>query len=497
MPIPPRSSVSPAHPRSALSRAGAPVAWLVATVAFLAAPGLQAQDARFSGRPLHAGHWSYDFLEILHARGAPQVWPVWLEPLPAAPLYDAMNAAASDTKRPNSAVTTWTEAFRAEAALPATQWGRLGLAAGYETSQVALVPERGGYLEGVGEVPVSTAISFWAAGSVATEGSAEFLSGGMAATFGAGQLLIGRISPKIGQGTSRILLAGRNPMDGVMLATARPYEISALGRVTAHIFIAPNIDTPAVSGVWFSSFGLSIEPHPAVTLGAYRTVRFGGDGLSEGTSDDLLSLFPFQGGDNPAEDNQGELAARVRFSAWGQPMAVYGTLGFEDPASAWEDPALIAGLLLPIDLSAGVLSARYEYQGFGESARWCGSCPAESHRWYRQREYGPYQIEDVLLASSLGGYGSRHQVQLSYWGRSPVRVAGTFFVENREEQNLLYDRWPGSRTGFAVSLSTRPRPGWEVGLQGVVSDSDVGAQSGINLVFRVFDAIRNPAGTPR
>ena len=101
------------------------------------------------------------------------------------------------------------------------------------------------------------------------------------------------------------------------------------------------------------------------------------------------------------------------------------------------------------------------------------------------------------MASSLGGYGSRHQVQLSYWGRSPVRVAGTFFVENREEQNLLYDRWPGSRTGFAVSLSTRPRPGWEVGLQGVVSDSDVGAQSGINLVFRVFDAIRNPAGTPR
>ena len=462
----------------------------------LAGPGpadVAAQEGRYSARPLETGHWSVEFVEMLHARGTAEAWPIWLEPLPAGVLEQAM-APGEGGSDSNAGISFWTDAFRAETALAPAQVARLGVAAGFESSQVSLVPERGGYLEGVVDVPFSPAVSAWVAGGLATEGSSEVFSGGLAARFGAGQLLVGRMSPKIGQGTARILLSGRNPMNGVLIGTARPAPVPVLGRVTAHFFVAPEIDTPQVDGVTFSSFGFSIEPHPAVTLGAYRTVRFGGDGV-EGSG--LGSLFPFQGGDDPAEDNQGELAARVRFRAWGQPAAVYATLGFEDPVSAWEDPGLIAGILLPFDLPQGMLTGRYEYQAFGESARWCGSCEAESHRWYRQREYGPYQIGAVPLASSLGGYGSRHQVEISYWGASRIRLSGVVFTETREEQNLLYERWPGSRTGMAVSAFARPRPGWEIGVRGAVSDTEAGAESGIDLVFRVFDVIRNPAGAPR
>lgn len=395
-------------------------------------------------------------------------------------------------------MAAWTRALATETGLSPGQWGRLGVAAGFERTDVSLLPERGLYLEGTGEVALSPGVALWATGSLNTEGeTGELSSGGLAARLGAAQVLVGRISPRIGQGTSTILLAGRNAMEGVLVGTARPFRIPLLGRTTAHLFIAPWVDTPTVDRAWFSSLGVSIEPHPAVTLGAYRTVRFAGEGLSQGLADALWSLVPLQGGDDPAEDNQGELAARVRFKAWGQPLATYVSLGFEDPQSLWEDPGLVAGILIPWNVGGGVLATRYEYQAFGSAARWCGPCTASSHRWYSQREYGPYQTEDVLIGSSLGGYGSRHQVRVTYWSAATLRLGGVVFVERREEENLLFERWPGSRTGIGVSAAVRPRPGWEIQLRAAVADSDGGAESGLDLSFRIFDAIRNPAGAMR
>ncbi len=243
--------------------------------------------------------------------------------------------------------------------------------------------------------------------------------------------------------------------------------------------------------------GISIEPHPSVQLGAYRTVRFAGEGISDPSVTEILQVFAGQGGSEGFDDSQGELSARLRFRAWGQPLAPYVSLGFEDVPSLWEDPGIVAGVLVPVETGSGVLAARYEYQAFGRQAKWCGGCEYKSHRWYTQRSYGEYTLDDVLLASSLGGYGTRHRLEATYWGALPLRLTGVAFVEDREEGNLLFDRWPGGRRGLGGSAAARPRPGWEVEAGGVVSWSDDSTEGELSLVVRVFDVISNPGGLGR
>ena len=464
---------------------------------------LVGQETRITPRPLASGHWAYDYAELLHAMGAPQAWPVWQEPLPAGPLVNA-GATAPGADAQDGMTRTWTDLLRTESGLAPGQWARLGLSAGYETSQVSLLPERGAYLEGMAEVPLGSTVALWAEGGYATESSeAELTTGGLAWGFGAGQLVVGRIRPRIGQGTSRLLLAGRASMDGVLLGTGRPFVLPGflrfLGRTTAHIFVSPNISSPTTERAWMATVGASIEPHPAITLGGYRATRFGGKDLEGADADagSILALLTGLGGDDDFDDGKGELSARVRFRAWGQPVATYASLGFEDLPSIVEDPAVVAGVLLPFTVGASVLSARYEYQAFGPGARWCGPCRDQSHRWYSQRVYGPYTLDDVPLGSSLGGYGRRHQVELSYWGRIPLRISAIAFVEDRDEENLLFDQWPGTRTGAALLAAWRPRPGWELALGGIVTDRESATEGGLNLTFRVFDAFSNPAGAHR
>jgi len=157
----------------------------------------------------------------------------------------------------------------------------------------------------------------------------------------------------------------------------------------------------------------------------------------------------------------------------------------------------VAGTLIPFDVGSGVLTARYEYQAFGDRARWCGSCEEGHHRWYNQREYGTYTVDDVPLGSSLGGYGARHQVEMSYWGEIPVRFTGVGFVEDRERTNILYDRWPGTRQGVGMKIAGRPRPGWELELAGLAAWSEGESEGGLNLVVRMFDVLTNPMGAAR
>jgi hypothetical protein len=297
-------------------------------------------------------------------------------------------------------------------------------------------------------------------------------------------------------------MAGHAPVDGLLLGSARPFRLpgflDVLGRMTAHFFLSPNISTPTTDNAWLNSMGLSLEPHPAVTLGASRTIRFAGEGISDNPSlSELFTIFSGQGGDDSFDDSQGELSLRVRFRAWGQPMSPYVSLGFEDLPSMWEDPGLVAGLLVPIDVGTGVLAARYEYQAFGQQAQWCGGCEYVSHRWYTQREYGEYVLDGVPLGSTLGGYGSRHQLGLTWWSHESYRVSGVAFTEEREEGNLLYDRWPGRRSGFGGSVAGRPRPGWEIEAGGLVSFGEDATDGGLNLTVRVFDLLSNPAGLAR
>lgn len=476
----------------------------VALVLLVSAPAhsVAGQSSSAPARPLDAGHWAYDFMEVLHALGAPGVWAPWMEPVLATAVGSALQQAGEAGPELAAPLDRWVDLFHHEVGMPTGQWGRLGMGAGFQGGQASLLPERGGFIDGLIDVPLSPNVALWAEGGLSSERSdAELASGGLSARFGAAQLVAGRMRSRIGQGTSRILLAGRSSMDGVLFGSARPFLLpgflGALGRMTAHILVSPNVSTPTTDRAWFSSMGVSIEPHPAIQLGAYRTVRFAGEGISDPSISEIFQVFAGQGGSEDFDDSQGELSARLRFRAWGQAVAPYVAVGFEDVPSLWEDPGIVAGVLVPVVTGSGILTTRYEYQAFGRQAQWCAGCEYKSHRWYTQRSYGDYTFEDVLLASSLGGYGTRHVLQASWWGVLPLRLNGTVFFENREEGNLLFERWPGQRQGVGASATARPRPGWEVEAGSVVSWSGGSTEGELRLVVRVYDVLSNPAGFGR
>ncbi len=474
----------------------------VALLAGVQAYPLSGQSSSAPARPLDAGHWAYDFMEVVHALGAPSVWAPWMEPVLAPAVGSALQEAGQARPGLAAPLDRWVDLFQNETAIPAGQWARLGMGAGFQGGQASLLPERGGFIDGLVDVPLSHNVALWAEGGVSSEGSeAELASGGLSARFGAAQLVAGRVRSRIGQGSSRILLAGRSSMDGVLFGSARPFLLpgflEVLGRLTAHILVSPNVSTPTTDRAWFSSMGVSIEPHPSVQLGAYRTVRFAGEGISDPSVSEIIQVFTGQGGSDDFDDSQGELAARVRFRAWGQAVAPYVSVGFEDLPSLWDDPGIVAGLLVPVEMGSGILATRYEYQAFGRQAQWCLGCEYKSHRWYNQRSYGEYTYDDVLLASSLGGYGTRHLVEASWWGALPLRLSGLVFFENREEGNLLFERWPGQRQGVGASAAARPRPGWEVEAGSVVSWSEGSTEGELRLVVRIYDVLSNPAGFGR
>ena len=51
------------------------------------------------------------------------------------------------------------------------------------------------------------------------------------------------------------------------------------------------------------------------------------------------------------------------------------------------------------------------------------------------------------------------------------------------------DRWPGNRSGVRLELLLRPGPGFELALDGLVTSTDAGNESGLNLRFRMYDLI--------
>ncbi len=501
-----RPLVTVAAPCSGAGRPGRQlrrvVLWVAALLVCSQAPSLSGQTSSTPARPLDAGHWAYDFMEVVHALGAPGVWSPWTEPLVAPAVGSALQEARRARPDLGAPLDRWIALFETETGLPAGQWGRLGMGAGFQGGSASLLPERGGFVDGLVDIPLSPQVALWAEGGVSSETSeADLVSGGLAARFGAAQLVAGRMRARIGQGTSRILLAGRSSMDGVLVGSARPFLLpgflKVFGRVTAHILVSPNVSTPTTDRAWFSSMGMSIEPHPAVQLGAYRTVRFAGEGISDPSVGEIFQVLSGQGGSEDFDDSQGELAARVRFRAWGQAVAPYLSVGFEDLPSLWEDPGLVAGVLVPVETGSGIVAARYEYQAFGKQAQWCLECEYKSHRWYTQRSYGEYTFDDVLLASSLGGYGTRHLVEASWWGALPLRLSGMVFFEEREEGNLLFERWPGQRQGVGASAAARPRPGWEVEAGSVLSWSGGSTEGQLSLVVRIYDVFSNPAGVAR
>jgi hypothetical protein len=185
------------------------------------------------------------------------------------------------------------------------------------------------------------------------------------------------------------------------------------------------------------------------------------------------------------------VSVRVRIGPRGRSVTGYFSLGFEDTESIYQDPGMVAGALFPLLLEGGLLTLRYEYSAFGKRAQWCGGCEYQRHLWYHGRWYGPYVHEGLPMGSTLGGYGSSHWVESVFWATGmPLRVSLRAFRRNREEGNILLDRWTGVRKGISLEIAGRPRPGMEIRGAATLSDDPLTRESGFQLSASLFDLFR-------
>jgi len=159
------------------------------------------------------------------------------------------------------------------------------------------------------------------------------------------------------------------------------------------------------------------------------------------------------------EDQYAELFTRIRVDLGGVPLTLYGALAVNDSEGAYrDDPGLLAGLLLPVSLPGWFGAVRYEYVAFGPGARlcfWCGE--GRERTWYNHYVFGEHETEGLPMGATLGGYGVRHRLRWSGWleaGRWSAQAE--VYREEREDMNLLLDRWPGTRTGGVFGVAFRP-----------------------------------------
>ncbi|MDH3224442.1 MAG: capsule assembly Wzi family protein, partial [Gemmatimonadota bacterium] len=303
-------------------------------------------------------------------------------------------------------------------------------------------------------------------------------------------LTVGRLEPAVRTGLSAVLLSGQAPLDGVMVASARPFRLpGAMGRIGSfqgHLFVSPSHETPTVTDAWFTSYGLGWSPVPSLDFGVARTIRFGGAGQAPFTAANLWNMIAFGGGDSSFDDSQGEISMRARLRLGNLRLGLYGALGFEDLKAITEDPALTVGFSLPVVTDAGMVAVGYEFLGIGPRGIWCG-CDAVSHSWYTQREYGPYATEEGLLGAALGGYGAAHYLTASFWSTPyPVFVRMRVFLEDRSEENLLNGRWPGERRGVRMEVGLGPWQGLRLAVGATTTSTEVGTESGAEVFVQAL-----------
>jgi hypothetical protein len=462
-----------------------------------------------SQRPLHTGHWSHEFLEVLAALGFAGAWTGWVEPIPAASVQDLLESvagsvdstlAAGDGEPGSGAVVdVWGRALAGELGTrPDGEAARfvVSVGGGVDSGPEGLLEERDGAFGLVGgDVRLGRSVGIWGAGSVASQGEGMRLDeGGVSVALGPLQVLGGRIRVGLGQGDGRMVSGGRPAMDGVLLASRAPFRLPGflrhLGPVSFQVFGAPRFHNADGFDSWFGSAGFSLSPHPRVQIGMQRTARFAGEGIADWDWGDFWDMLVGRSGDNPFDDSQGEIDVRVRWPFLDLEVTTYASLGFEDAPSIYEDPGIVAGALVPWSMGLGVLALRYEYGAFGRRAMWCGWCDYRTHNWYADREYGTYGGEDAFLGSDLGGYGSAHRVGVSFWsgwrGAPAVRGEVRLFREHRLEENRLRDRWPGVRKGIRLEAAVRPRSAWEVSGEGEVASYGDAVHARGQVAVRLF-----------
>ncbi|MGI9627212.1 MAG: capsule assembly Wzi family protein, partial [Longimicrobiales bacterium] len=443
-------------------------------------------------RPLASDHWSYDLVRELDMASWGGAWMVRSRPVLGGQLLSTLqysDGEASGALR--DVVAAWAERLESELG---SRDGlvRVGALAGADRSDAEVIQSRGGFVGGLADVSLGPNVGAWAEGVASTQdGFSELRSGGLTLATRGVQVVAGRVEHASLSAFNPVLLNGRAGLDGVLVASREPFRFPGgaerLGRFQAHVFVAPRQETPTVSNAWFASYGLSWAPAASLSFGLARTVRFGGDGLEPFTAANVLNTFTFGGSNSSFDDSQAEVSVRGRVRLGNLRLGLYGALAFEDLVAIKEDPAVVAGFTLPVPTQAGLATFGYEFLGIGPRVILC-DCEPNSHSWYRQREYGRYELNGELLGAALGGYGAGHYLTASFWSTPyPLFVKGLVFIEDRSADNLLNTRWPNSRTGVRVDLGVGPWRDFQGTLGLVTTSTDVGSEHGVHLTLRALD----------
>ena len=100
------------------------------------------------------------------------------------------------------------------------------------------------------------------------------------------------------------------------------------------------------------------------------------------------------------------------------------------------------------------------------------------------------------MGTELGGYGVAHAVEFEFWSGwsdgMPVRARTRLFYQERDDQNRLEKKWPGTRRGVDLEAAIRPASAWEIRGNLVYSRVSGGTESRALIEISIFDVLGFP-----
>lgn len=276
----------------------------------------------------------------------------------------------------------------------------------------------------------------------------------------------GRQRLSFGPATGGLILNDASAFDGLLFGSDGAVRLGGIGHWLGPVHVTALISriAPDTLGeaAWFGAARVTFAPHPRVHIGLNRTAVVpagGGDGVGLGS---LLLVAVGKHTRPNKEDQRASVDLSVALGGPSWRVVPYLEWGFEDTAGAYmEDPGLTVGAYMPFLPGVPTLSLRYEYTGFGESARLCWFCSARITKWYRHGTVrSAYIGEDgLLIGHPLGGYGYEHRIDAVAWlVGADARVRATLVRRHREPLNLLYATRPGDSHALGAGGSYRVGP---------------------------------------
>jgi hypothetical protein len=212
----------------------------------------------------------------------------------------------------------------------------------------------------------------------------------------------------VGQGRhgSLVLTNNADPFDMIRLTNPNPvllpWIFKYLGPFRFDLFLTELEDSRVVPEPYFGGLRLEIKPFPWLSLGACRTVMFGGDGRPSVGFSDFMTIVSGKNlsGDDDTSNSIAGLDARLKIpSMWG--LELYGELGGEDENSGFIDGfAYLYGVYLPQLEPSGRTSLRIEYADISHLDPWYRHSAYQSGYTYRKKIMGHHvggEAEDIFV----------------------------------------------------------------------------------------------------